>query len=66
MAGWHYQCNEYELGQTPGNGEGQGGLGSCSPWGRKELNMTGRLNNIPIYTHTSLVRDLFCYNFANT
>ena len=24
MAGWHQQCNEYELGQTPGDGEGQG------------------------------------------
>ena len=21
---WHYQCNEYELGQTLGDGEGQG------------------------------------------
>ena len=29
-----------ELGQTPGDGEGQGGLVCCSPWGRKELNTT--------------------------
>ena len=35
MAGWHYQLNEHELGQTPGDGEGQGGLVSCSPWGRR-------------------------------
>ena len=31
MAGWHYQCNEHkldELGQTLGDGEGQGGLQS--------------------------------------
>ena len=29
-----------ELGQTPGDGEGLGGLVCCSPWGRKELNTT--------------------------
>ena len=26
MAGWHHQCNGHELGQTLGDGEGQGGL----------------------------------------
>ena len=40
MAGWHRQCNGHELGQTPGNGEGQGGLACCSPWGHKEWDMT--------------------------
>ena len=45
MAGWHHWCNEHELGQTPGDGEGQGGLVCCSPWGRKESDMTGQLNN---------------------
>ena len=24
--GWHHQFNRRELGQTPGDGEGQGGL----------------------------------------
>uniref|UniRef100_A0A8B9X2S3 Uncharacterized protein n=1 Tax=Bos mutus grunniens TaxID=30521 RepID=A0A8B9X2S3_BOSMU len=33
MAGWHHQCNGHELGETSGNGEGQGGLLPCSPWG---------------------------------
>ena len=28
----HHQCNEHELGQTPGDGEGQGGLVCHSPW----------------------------------
>ena len=23
MVGWHHQFNEHELGQTPGDGEGQ-------------------------------------------
>ena len=35
MAGWHYWCNEHELGQTPGDDEGQGGLACCSPCGCK-------------------------------
>ena len=34
----------YELEQTLGNGEGQGSLPCCSPWGREELDMTWRLN----------------------
>ena len=25
---------------TPGDSEGQGGLGCCSPWGHKELDLT--------------------------
>jgi len=34
-----------ELGQIPGDGEGQGDLACYSPRGRKELDMTGQLNN---------------------
>ena len=45
MAGQHHRCNEHELGQTPGDGEGQGGLACCSPWGHKESDTTGWLNN---------------------
>ena len=41
MAGWHHCCNEHELGQTLGDGEGQGGLECCSPWGHKESDTTG-------------------------
>ena len=44
-AGQHHWCNEHELGQTPGDGEGQGGLVCCSPWGRKESDTTGQLNH---------------------
>ena len=35
MAGWHHQFNGHELGKTPGNGEGQGSLVCCTPWGLK-------------------------------
>ena len=45
MAGRHHRCNERELGKTPGDGEGQGGLACCSPWGRKESDTTERLNS---------------------
>ena len=33
-----------EFEQALGDGEGQGGLVCCSPWGRKELDTTERLN----------------------
>ena len=33
MVAQHHQSNGHELGQTPGNGEGQGSLACCSPWG---------------------------------
>ena len=31
--------------QAPGNGEGQGRLGCCSPWGHKKSDMTEQLKN---------------------
>ena len=40
MVGWHHWLNGHEFEQTPGDGEGQGSLACCSPWGHKESNMT--------------------------
>ena len=45
MVGWHHWLNGHEFEHTPGDAEGQGSLGYCSPWGHKELNMTEQLNN---------------------
>ena len=45
IAGWHHQGNEHELRKTLGDGEGQGSLACCSPWGHKEPDVTGRLSN---------------------
>ena len=45
LSGWHHQLNGHESEQTPGDGEGQGNLAMRSPWGRKESDMTERLNN---------------------
>ena len=45
IAGWHHRCNGHELGQTSEDDEGQGGLVRCCPWGCKNSDTTGRLNN---------------------
>ena len=45
MVEWHHRLNEHEFEQTLGDGEGQGSLVCCSPWGHKELDATERLNN---------------------
>ena len=45
MVAWHHQLNGHEFEQVLGDGEGQGGLLCCSPWGHKESDMTEQLNN---------------------
>ena len=45
MIGWHHRFNGHELGQTLGDGEGQGILACYSPWDRKKLDMTWQLTN---------------------
>ena len=44
MVGWHHRLNGHGLGWTPGADDGQEGLACCSPWGRKESDMTEQLN----------------------
>ena len=46
MAGWHHRLNKHDFEQALGDGEGQGSLVCCSPWGRKESDTTQQLNNI--------------------
>ena len=36
----HHQLNGHKFEQAPGDGEGQGSLVCCSPWGLKEMDMT--------------------------
>ena len=45
MVEWHHRLDGYEFEQAPGDGEGQSSLECCSPWGRKDSDMTERLNN---------------------
>ena len=44
MAGWHHKLDGREFEQTPGVGDGLGGLVCCDSWGRKESDTTERLN----------------------
>ena len=45
MVGWHHQVTGHEFKQAPGDGEGQGCLACCSPWGHKESDTMEWLNN---------------------
>ena len=40
MFAWHHRLSGHEFEQSPGDGEGQGCLACCSPWGCKESDMT--------------------------
>ena len=44
MVGWHHRLNGHEFEHALGTGDGQGSLAYCSPWGRKESDMTEQLN----------------------
>ena len=45
MVGWHHRLDGHEFEQALGDGEGQGSLLCCSPWGCKESDTTEQLNN---------------------
>ena len=45
MAGWHHRLDGHEFQQTLGDGEGQGSLACCSPWGRNESDTIEQPNN---------------------
>ena len=45
MVEWHHWLNGYVFDQATGDGEGQGSLACCSPWGPKKSDMTEGTNN---------------------
>ena len=45
MVGWHHWLNGHKFEQVLGDGEGQGSLVYCNPWGLKESDTTEWLNN---------------------
>ena len=47
MVGWHPRLNGHEFEEALGDGEGQGSLVCCSPWGGKESGTTDRRQQIP-------------------
>ena len=44
MAGWHHRLDGQEFEQALGVGGGEGSLVCCSPWARRESDMTERVN----------------------
>ena len=45
MVGWHHRLDGHAFEHAPQDGEGQGSLACCSPWGHKDLDTTEPLNN---------------------
>ena len=45
IVGWYHPLNGHEFEQVLRDGEGQGSLACCSPWGGKESDMTEQMNN---------------------
>ena len=65
MAGWHHRLDGHEFGWTPGVGDGQGGLACCDSWGRKESDMTERLNWLTHPTYHESYLCLLCNLFSS-
>ena len=60
MARWHHRLDGHEFELTPGVGDGQGGLACCDSWGRKESDMTERLNwTVLCYSGESVFQCIF-------
>ena len=60
IVGWHHGLDELESGWTPGDGDGQGGLACCDSWGRKESDMTERLNWTGLHSNGCVFPFLLC------
>ena len=58
MVGWHHWLNGHEFEQTPWDSGGQRSLLCCSPWGRKVLDMTQRLNNSTLLSSDTQISSL--------
>ena len=56
---WHHRLDGHEFEWTPGDGDRQGGLACCNSWGRKESDMTERLN----WTEDPMLSVSFFLNF---
>ena len=62
---WHHQFIGHELGQTPGDGEGQGRLVCCSPWGQSVLSkFFSRSFIVSGFTFRSLIHFEFIFVYG--
>ena len=64
MVGWHHQLNEHEFEQAPGDGEEQGSLAYCIPWGGKESDWVTEQQTLQVYLTSQvmllLIRETTC------
>ena len=60
MVGWHHPLNGREFEQALGDGEKQGRLACCSPWSRRESDMTERLTTIHVGQKDTFTVYLWC------
>ena len=51
IVGWYHWLSGHEFEQALGDGEGQGNLACCSPWGPKESDTTEWMNNSKTLTN---------------
>ena len=63
-AGWNHWLDGCESEWTPGVGDGQGGLVCCDSWGRKESDMTERMNWTERYWLSHSFGHMFTYLFC--
>ena len=61
MVGWHHRLNGHEFEQALGDGEGQGSLACCRPWGHKELDTTEWLKDKTLNTWLQPLIRRCCY-----
>jgi len=69
MIGWNNQLDGREFKQALEDGEGQGSLVWCSPWGHKESDTTDWLNNDKLIMQALRLNTTWCkennYSFKN-
>ena len=63
MVGWHHRLDGHGFGWTLGVGDGQGCQACCSSWGRKESDMTERLNRTELGVGKMALGGLKCIIF---
>ena len=61
MVGWYHQLNGHEFEQALGDGDGQGGLVCCSPWGHKVLDTNERPNTKNMHSNEDPAQPIINY-----
>ena len=62
MIGWHHRLNGHDFEQTLGDGEGQGSLTCCNPWGCKESDLVTEEQLFPLHTEQLVSPTHYTFN----